>query len=136
MKKLLILSGKGGTGKTTTAAAFIRFSQAKAFADCDVDAPNLHIVTRMDSAPKRSDYYGSKKTMIDADQCTGCKACMEACRFDAITYENGKCAVNEYACEGCGVCASVCPKGAARLHEDIAGELTLYTGERVFPQQS
>ncbi|MGI6174344.1 MAG: 4Fe-4S binding protein [Christensenellales bacterium] len=132
MKKLLILSGKGGTGKTTIAAAFIRFSEAKAFADCDVDAPNLHIVTRMNSAPKRSDYYGSKKAGIDEDRCVGCMACMEACRFDAITYEDGKCAVNEYSCEGCGVCAFVCPTDAANLHEDVAGELTLYTDERVF----
>lgn len=132
MKKLLIVSGKGGTGKTTTAAAFIRFSEAKAFADCDVDAPNLHLVTQMNSQPKRSDYYGSRKAVIDADKCVGCKACIEACRFDAVAYENGKCAVNEYACEGCGVCAFVCPTGAAGLHEDVAGELTLYNDERVF----
>lgn len=132
MKKLLILSGKGGTGKTTTAASFIRFSQAKAFADCDVDAPNLHIVTQMNSLPASSDYYGSKKSEIDPKKCIGCKMCMEACRFDAIEYNDGKCTVNEYACEGCGVCVSVCSSGAASLHEDIAGELKLYTDERVF----
>ena len=132
MKKLLILSGKGGTGKTTTAAAFIRFSEAKAFADCDVDAPNLHIVNHMDSVPKRSDYYGSKKSFIDPAKCVGCQACLEACRFDAIIYKNEKCVVNEYACEGCGVCAFVCPTGAAKLYEDVAGELTLYKDTRVF----
>ncbi|MBQ3010015.1 MAG: ATPase, partial [Oscillospiraceae bacterium] len=61
MKKLLIASGKGGTGKTTTASAFIRFADAKVFADCDVDAPNLHLVQSMDGVPVKSDFIGSEK---------------------------------------------------------------------------
>lgn len=132
MKKLLILSGKGGTGKTTTTAAFIRFANAAAFADCDVDAPNLHIVSNFAQAPTVSDYYGSEKAQIDKEACTGCGACMRVCRFGAIQQENGQYTVNEYACEGCGVCAHVCPSGAAALHPDIAGALTLYSDEKVF----
>ncbi len=132
MRKLLILSGKGGTGKTTTAAAFIRFSEAKAFADCDVDAPNLHLVTHTDAEPERADFLGSQKAAIDPEKCVGCGACRQACRFDAIACENGRCAVNEYLCEGCGVCEFVCPNGAAALRDDVAGVRTLYRGERVF----
>ena len=68
MKRLLILSGKGGTGKTTTAAAFIRFSQTKAIADCDVDAPNLHLVYEQTVKPTVSDFYGGDKAVIDWDR--------------------------------------------------------------------
>ncbi len=65
MKRLLILSGKGGTGKTRTAAAFIRFSKTKAIADCDVDAPNLHLVYEQTVKPTVSDFYGGDKAVID-----------------------------------------------------------------------
>lgn len=129
MKRLLILSGKGGTGKTTTAAAFIRFSQAKAIADCDVDAPNLHLVTSVKSEPVRSAFVGSKKAFIDPDKCTGCGFCIEHCRFDAIKSDDFVCRTDEYACEGCGVCSFVCPQNAVSLHDDIAGELSLYKEE-------
>lgn len=133
MKKLLILSGKGGTGKTTTSAAFIRFSQAKAFADCDVDAPNLHLVEALEGEPDRYVYVGSEKAHIDPDQCVGCSQCMTVCRFDAIHMtDGGKCAVNEYACEGCGVCAYTCPMHAISLEDDVAGSQEVYTGERTF----
>ena len=64
MKQLLILSGKGGTGKTTIASAFIKLSNAKAYADCDVDAPNLHLVMNHLSKPKRTDFYGLPKAEV------------------------------------------------------------------------
>ena len=79
MKKLLILSGKGGTGKTTVAAAFIDFLNAEAFADCDVDAPNLHLVAGMNTLPERWDYFGSQKAFIDPPKCVGCGACAQIC---------------------------------------------------------
>ena len=132
MKKLLIVSGKGGTGKTTTAAAFIGFAKAQAFADCDVDAPNLHLVVHMDAKPEQTAYYGSQKATIQPEQCAGCGLCASACRFHAIRFAAGRYAVNEYACEGCGVCTYVCPQQAVTLQEDIAGTQTLYRGHRVF----
>lgn len=132
MKKLLILSGKGGTGKTTTAAAFIDFSKAQAFADCDVDAPNLHLVAGIKVDPKRKDYYGSEKAVIDSEKCVGCGICYKNCRFDAIIKKENVFSVNPYACEGCGVCMYTCPSGAVTMEEDIAGELMLYQEERVF----
>lgn len=132
MKKLLILSGKGGTGKTTTAASFIHFAHAQVFADCDVDAPNLHIVSKMTEAPQESVYYGSEKAWIDPDQCIGCGACIRACRFHAITEKDGHYQADEYACEGCGVCTAVCPSKAVMLREDQAGVLSLYQNGPVF----
>ena len=133
LKKLLILSGKGGTGKTTTSAAFIRFSQARAFADCDVDAPNLHLVEELEGEPERYVYAGSEKARVDLDRCIGCGRCKTVCRFGAVRVrEDRKCEINEYACEGCGVCAHVCPRNAIALEEDIAGSQAVYKGERTF----
>ncbi len=129
MKKLLILSGKGGTGKTTTAAAFVRFAQARAVADCDVDAPNLHLVMGQAAKSTSEAFMGSEKAVADADACTGCGECARLCRFEAAKMEDGRCRINEYACEGCGVCARACPAGAISLQPDIAGTRELFTGE-------
>lgn len=132
MKRLLILSGKGGTGKTTTAAAFIQFSKSRAIADCDVDAPNLHIVTEKNNECKTKEFIGSNKAVIDENACVHCGICVEKCRFDAILDRGKSYYVDEYNCEGCGVCQYVCPKDAVRLVEDVAGEQKLYLGDAVF----
>ena len=133
MKKLLILSGKGGTGKTTTAAAFIRFAGARAVADCDVDAPNLALVSGDYPETRETDFKGSDKAKIDENLCIGCGKCAEMCRFGAISPAgDSKYAVDELRCEGCGLCTEVCPAGAARLEEDIAGSLRVRSGDGVF----
>ena len=131
MKQLLILSGKGGTGKTTIAGAFIKLSKARAYADCDVDAPNLHLVMKQTTSPQRSDYFGLPKAEINPDLCLKCDLCRRNCRFDAIDADFHY-TVDEYACEGCGVCEKICPVGAVRLKASVAGELMLYTDDAVF----
>ena len=132
MKRLLILSGKGGTGKTTTAAAFIRFAQAKAIADCDVDAPNLHLVTEQKTESTATEFLGGDKAVIDPKKCIGCGICQTHCRFHALMESDGIYQVNEYACEGCGVCAYVCPQEAVTLQTDVAGRRELYVDDGVF----
>lgn len=133
MKQLVILSGKGGTGKTTVAGAFIRLSGAGAAADCDVDAPNLLFLMKNYTAAEKTEYYGMPKAAIDADSCVSCGLCRQFCRFGAVCRSGGVYAVDTYACEGCGVCAALCPAGAVGLLPAAAGELTLSRdGERVF----
>lgn len=132
MKRLLILSGKGGTGKTTTAAAFAAFSNTRAAADCDVDAPNLHLILQPDTPPQSTTFWGGEKAQIDPALCTRCGTCAQACRFHAITRESDAFQVVDYACEGCGVCALTCPAGAVTLTADEAGQQRLYSGDRVF----
>lgn len=132
MKELLILSGKGGTGKTTIASAFIKILDAKVYADCDVDAPNLHLITGQKSDPKRRDYFGMPKAHINQDLCIECDECRVRCRFDAITAQGGY-QVKPFACEGCGVCELVCPTKAVTLKPAVDGDLMLYdTDGKVF----
>lgn len=129
MKQLLILSGKGGTGKTTVASAFIKLSEAKAYADCDVDAPNLHLVTKYKKCPEVNDYYGMKKAEINTVKCIECGLCVENCRFDAIGKNY---IINSYECEGCGVCEYICPSSAITMKDFKAGDLMLYKDDTVF----
>lgn len=129
MRQLLILSGKGGTGKTTIAGALIHLSKAMAMADCDVDAPNLHLITKMQNAPETENFYGMDKAVIDTDKCVKCGKCRQICRFDAIKDD---CTINAYECEGCGACQIVCPVGAISLQKFTAGKMDLYTNGRIF----
>jgi MinD superfamily P-loop ATPase len=135
MKQLVILSGKGGTGKTTLASSFIRLADHKVFADCDVDAPNLHQVLSLGETAEEQPFYGLRKAVKYDDICTNCGRCEELCRFGAI--ENGK--VNPYECEGCGVCEAFCPakdhegRPAIRLEERESGKTKLYqSNDEVF----
>jgi MinD superfamily P-loop ATPase len=134
MKQLLILSGKGGTGKTTVASAFIKLADARAFADCDVDAPNLHLVMKQQSKPKIKDYYGMPKAKINTDICINCDMCRKNCRFDAIKVneKNKEYHVDNFACEGCGVCEEICPVDAISLENIVSGKLMLYNDDIAF----
>ncbi len=126
MKKLLILSGKGGTGKTTIASAFIRLMAAEAFADCDVDAPNLHLIVKQKTVPERNDYFGMGKAEIDTEKCTSCGLCERTCRFGAILSVDSIYRVDGFSCEACGVCEAICPSGAIKIKPAVAGDLMLY----------
>lgn len=130
MKEILILSGKGGTGKTTVAAAFIALSKTCAFADCDVDVPNLHLIFNKETPLFKEDYVGYRKAVIDQDLCTHCGICQAHCAFGAL--KNG--VINTYLCEGCGVCELVCPVSlsggkAVRLEEVPSGACSVWKEE-------
>jgi MinD superfamily P-loop ATPase len=131
MKQLLILSGKGGTGKTTVAGAFIQLAKAKAFADCDVDAPNLHLVMHSAAGPVLTPYYGLSKAIIDPGICIECDLCRKSCRFEAIR-KTAEYKVDPFACEGCSVCEFVCPVDAIKMVPSVAGELRIYKDNAVF----
>jgi MinD superfamily P-loop ATPase len=134
VKKLLILSGKGGTGKTTIAGAFVYLSQANAVADCDVDAPNLHLILHDDVKPVREDFVGMNTFFVEEARCVRCDACRVACRFGAVSLDlDGRYSIRTDSCEGCAVCAFVCPAEAILEKEHIAGDLLLsVSNQRVF----
>ena len=133
MTSLLVLSGKGGAGKTTVASALIELFDSRVYADVDVDAPNLHLITEHSEEPSRADYYGSKKAVINSDKCTGCGLCNERCRFNAIKQApDGKYQVNEYSCEGCAVCDFVCRYDAVSMVDDVSGETRIYRNDSYF----
>lgn len=117
MKRLAILSGKGGTGKTTITASLAVLAKNAVVADCDVDAPDLHMLLHPEVI-KTQEFKGSKLAVIDEAKCTECGFCREKCRFDAIT-EDFK--IDGIACEGCGVCTIICPVAAITLTERISG---------------
>ena len=125
MRQLVILSGKGGTGKTTLASAFIRLSKTRACADCDVDAPNLHLVNGLYTSHKSAPYFGLPLAEINPAECISCGECHKSCRFDAIIPGNPY-RINPYACEGCGVCTLVCPVFAIKMKPHKAGSMTLF----------
>lgn len=126
IKQLLIISGKGGTGKTTLASAFIKLSAAKAFADCDVDAPNLHMVVDKPFAVYGKQFLGIPVHYIDPNKCLLCGLCQKHCHFEAIAF-NGQCfIVDPFSCEGCGLCKAICTANAITENDRISGDLLLY----------
>ncbi len=118
------MSGKGGTGKTTVCAALAQLMKPVVLADCDVEGPNLHLLL----APRIDKAFNikvSRKARIDARLCDGCGACVEGCRFGAISpYRPYH--VDPFLCEGCGVCEFKCPRGAVKLSEREGARV--YTG--------
>lgn len=129
MKQLLVLSGKGGTGKTTVASALIRLADAKRFADCDVDAPNLHLTVGVPPEKSEEDHYGLPRAVIDPVKCDGCGLCASLCRFQAIIrQENGCYGIDPAACEGCALCEAACEAGAVSMQPAVTGRLMAYRG--------
>lgn len=119
MKELVILSGKGGTGKTSLTAAFAFFSKSMVLCDADVDAADLHLL--MEPVVKhRSDFKAGNEAVINPDLCTQCGLCIELCRFSAISEETFE--VDPMECEGCGVCYDLCPEGAIDFPEKTCGQ--------------
>ena len=114
VKEIVVISGKGGTGKTSIVASFASLAQNAVLADCDVDAADLHLV--LDPHIKRSqDFYGGKKAYIDPEKCTGCGVCEEVCNWEAMKIIDDKVDIVKEKCEGCGVCVCSCPQEALWL---------------------
>lgn len=118
MKQIVFVSGKGGSGKSTLVASLSILVQDKMLADCDVDAPNLHILLN-GTILKQEDYFGAKEAVIDSSVCIKCGLCRNTCRFDAIGDELE---VLPMKCEGCGACMLVCPVKAISLEEAKTGQ--------------
>ncbi len=115
----MILSGKGGTGKTTLTAAIACLAKDKLLADCDVDAADMHIILQPEQT-ERHDFISGVKAAVTPEKCTGCGTCLEICRYDAITLDD-KAAVDDFSCEGCGVCSHFCPEDAIELEPNHCG---------------
>lgn len=117
MKELTVISGKGGTGKTSITAAFASLAEHAVFADCDVDAADLHLILKP-TIKKTMKFHGLKIASIDKTLCIDCKKCYDSCRFHAIDEEIN---LIKRSCEGCGVCAYVCPVDAITMMDRESG---------------
>jgi MinD superfamily P-loop ATPase len=112
--EIAVISGKGGTGKSSITAAFASLLKSVVLVDCDVDAANLYILFEPEIDEKTS-FVGAQKAEIDYNVCTNCGICMDYCRFDAIKIENGKVTINEIFCDGCQLCSRICPEKAISM---------------------
>lgn len=118
MKELVIISGKGGTGKTSIIAAFSSLAENKVLCDADVDAADLHLI--MDpKVQERHDFEAGHTAIVDQEKCTECGLCRGLCRWDAISADFQ---VDSIECEGCGVCVHFCPEKAIDFPDNTCGE--------------
>jgi MinD superfamily P-loop ATPase len=118
MRELVVISGKGGTGKTTILASFAALAGRSVLADCDVDAPDLYLLLHPEIS-YQEEFRGGQLAVINQERCLRCGRCREVCRFEAITPEFS---VEPLDCEGCGACRVVCPAEAVELVERTAGD--------------
>jgi MinD superfamily P-loop ATPase len=116
MKEIVVLSGKGGTGKTTIVASFAALAESKVLADCDVDAADLHLLLHPD-IDQSNEFWSGQCAVIDYEKCAECGLCQELCRFDAIKDFT----VDRFSCEGCGFCSHICPEDAIAMQDKQAG---------------
>jgi MinD superfamily P-loop ATPase len=117
MKEVVILSGKGGTGKTSIVGSFAAIARSKVMADCDVDAADLHLLLAP-SLKEKNEFFSGQVAVIDEEKCTGCGLCQEQCRFGAVRDFR----VDPVSCEGCGFCSRICPVAAITMNECKAGD--------------
>jgi MinD superfamily P-loop ATPase len=116
MKEIVILSGKGGTGKTSIVGSFAALAESKVLADCDVDAADLHLLLSP-SVKQETEFWSGQVAFINAEKCNQCGLCQDICHFDAIhNFE-----VDPISCEGCGFCSHICPVDAITMKENMAG---------------
>jgi MinD superfamily P-loop ATPase len=116
MREVVVLSGKGGTGKTTIVGSFAALAQGKVLADCDVDAADLHLL--LDPAiGSKNEFWSGQVARIDIEKCSKCGLCEDLCRFGAIR----DLSIDPVSCEGCGLCCRACPDEAIRMEECLSG---------------
>jgi MinD superfamily P-loop ATPase len=118
MRELVVLSGKGGTGKTSIVGSLAALAGNRVMADCDVDAADLHLLLNP-SIKQKEEFWSGQYAVIDSEKCTECGLCSELCRYNAINNFE----VDPIACEGCGFCSHICPAGAINMKENMAGYL-------------
>jgi MinD superfamily P-loop ATPase len=116
MKEVVVLSGKGGTGKTSIVGSLAAITQSKVLADCDVDAADLHLLLQPVTQQKH-EFWSGQVAVIDEEKCTQCGLCQEVCRFDAINDFR----IDSIPCEGCGFCFHICPDEAIIMRENLSG---------------
>ena len=116
MKEIVVLSGKGGTGKTSIVASFALLARSKVLADCDVDAADLHLLLKP-KVKEENEFWSGQVAIIDEEKCIECGLCQELCRFGAIKDFQ----VEHVSCEGCGFCYRVCPVDAIAMRDNMAG---------------
>jgi len=125
MKEIVVISGKGGTGKTSLVGCFAALAKNAVLADCDVDAADLHLILGPDIKQEHK-FSGGKKAKIVTEKCEGCGRCADVCEFGAVVTESngkeGKFTIDEISCEGCGVCRYFCPFDAIEFTEAINGK--------------
>ena len=122
MKEIVVISGKGGTGKTSVTASFSYLGGKDiVVADCDVDAADMHLILEPDFA-NAENFYSGVLAQINTEKCTNCGLCSEKCRFDAIPVINNQHTVHKLSCEGCGYCAKVCPEEAIDMLDQNVGD--------------
>jgi len=118
MKKIVIISGKGGTGKTVLTASLASLAEDKVMVDCDVDAADLHLLLNP-SVKKRFEFRSGQTARLDKGKCCECGECIDRCRFDAIGKDF---VIDPVSCEGCGLCSRICRYGAIAMEENLSGE--------------
>ncbi|MFA5424090.1 MAG: ATP-binding protein [Phycisphaerae bacterium] len=123
MKEIVVISGKGGTGKTSIAGCFAAMAKDAVLADCDVDAADLHLILQP-TVIEEHEFCGGKKARIVTDRCIGCGRCADVCKFAAVkeNVNEKKFVIDEIGCEGCGVCRYFCPAGAIEFEDAINGK--------------
>lgn len=121
MREIVVISGKGGTGKTSVCAAFSHLAADKVICDLDVDAPDMHILLDPQVRVKEA-FVSGNEAVIDRDACRRCGVCLAHCRFDAVKREGDVYSVDPLRCEGCGVCVALCPARAIAFPDKECGE--------------
>lgn len=120
MKEILIVSGKGGTGKTTVTASVASLAENSVFADCDVDAADLHLILKPDTI-ETHEFISGHTASIRNDDCISCGLCQNVCKFDAIGIKDNEYFVDDILCEGCGVCTWSCPNASIDFNQSLCG---------------